>query len=99
MELASGYPGYNGRIPKEAAMLPAVLRSAGYITMALGKWHLTPVEDITPVGPFDQWPLGQGFDRYYGYHGSGDRPDTSRSFTRIITHWPGLQLSAGVAIT
>ena len=67
MELASGAPGYNGRIPKEAAMLPAVLRADGYSTMALGKWHLTPVEDITPVGPFDLWPLGQGFGRFYGF--------------------------------
>jgi arylsulfatase A-like enzyme len=67
MELARGYPGYNGRIPKEAAMLPAVLRSDGYSTMALGKWHLTPVEDITPIGPFDLWPLGQGFGRFYGF--------------------------------
>ncbi len=67
MELARGYPGYNGRIPKEAAMLPAVLRSEGYSTMALGKWHLTPVEDITPIGPFDLWPLGQGFGRFYGF--------------------------------
>jgi arylsulfatase len=48
-------------------MLPAVLRAEGYTTMALGKWHLTPVEDITPVGPFDLWPLGQGFGRYYGF--------------------------------
>ncbi len=70
MELASGHPGYNARIPKEAAMIPAVLRAAGYTTMALGKWHLTPVEDITPIGPFDWWPLGQGFDRYYGFMGA-----------------------------
>ena len=39
----------------------------GYSTMALGKWHLTPVEDITPIGPFDLWPLGQGFGRFYGF--------------------------------
>jgi arylsulfatase A-like enzyme len=70
MELASGYPGYDARIPKEAAMLGAVLRSRGYSTMALGKWHLTPVEDITPVGPFGLWPLGQGFDRFYGFMGA-----------------------------
>ncbi len=70
MELASSFPGYNARIPKAAAMLPAVLRSAGYITMALGKWHLTPVEDITPLGPFDRWPLGQGFGRFYGFMGA-----------------------------
>jgi arylsulfatase A-like enzyme len=70
MELASGFPGYNGRIPKEAAMLPAVLGSQGYTALAIGKWHLTPVEDITPIGPFDLWPLGQGFGRYYGFMGA-----------------------------
>jgi arylsulfatase A-like enzyme len=67
MELARSSPGYNGHIPKEAAMLPAVLRPEGYSTMAIGKWHLTPVEDITPIGPFDRWPLGQGFGRFYGF--------------------------------
>jgi len=67
MELASGRSGYHGHIPKSAAMLPAVLANAGYATMALGKWHLAPVEDITPIGPFDRWPLGQGFGRFYGF--------------------------------
>jgi arylsulfatase A-like enzyme len=70
MELASGFPGYNGRIPKAAAMLPSVLGAEGYTTMALGKWHLTPVEDITPIGPFERWPLGQGFGRFYGFMGA-----------------------------
>ena len=68
-ERATGYPGYNGRIPKDAAMLPAVLGEHGYATMALGKWHLTPDEHITPAGPFDRFPIGQGFDRYYGFMG------------------------------
>ena len=69
MERATGYPGYNGRIPKDTAMLPAVLRRHGYATMALGKWHLTPDEHVSPAGPFDRFPLGQGFDRYYGFLG------------------------------
>lgn len=67
MEWLSGFPGYHGRIPKEAAMLPAVLTQAGYSSMAVGKWHLTPVDEVTPIGPFDRWPLGQGFQRYYGF--------------------------------
>ena len=68
-ERATGFPGYNGRIPKDAAMLPAVLVERGYATMALGKWHLTPDEHITPAGPFDRFPLGQGFERFYGFMG------------------------------
>ncbi len=51
-------------------MLAAVLRSRGYSTMAFGKWHLTPIEDIAPIGPFGLWPLGQGFDRFYGFMGA-----------------------------
>ena len=80
MELARDLPGYNGRIPKEAATLPAVLGTQGYSTMALGKWHLTPVEDITPIGPFDLWPLGQGFGRFYGFLGGSDqyRPELTQ---------------------
>jgi arylsulfatase A-like enzyme len=69
MERATGFPGYNGRIPKDAAMLPAVLRANGYATMALGKWHLAPDEHISPAGPFDRFPLGQGFERFYGFLG------------------------------
>jgi len=67
MEFPNGYPGYNGHIPKEAAMLPAVLVEGGYNTMCLGKWHLAPTEHITASGPYDRWPLGQGFERYYGF--------------------------------
>lgn len=67
MERATGYPGYNGRIPKDSAMLPAILRENGYNTMCVGKWHLTPDEHTTPAGPFDLWPLGQGFERFYGF--------------------------------
>ncbi|MQA11633.1 MAG: sulfatase-like hydrolase/transferase [Pseudonocardiaceae bacterium] len=69
METSRGYPGYNGRIPKDAALLPAILAERGYTCFAVGKWHLTPAEQITPIGPFDQWPLGVGFHRFYGFHG------------------------------
>lgn len=67
MEFPNGYPGYNAHIPKEAAMLPAVLVERGYNTMALGKWHMAPPEHITASGPYDRWPLGQGFERFYGF--------------------------------
>ena len=67
MERATGFPGYNGRVTKDTAMLPMLLRNAGYNTMALGKWHLTPDEQTTPAGPFDRWPLAQGFERFYGF--------------------------------
>ena len=60
-------PGYTGRIPSSAATVARVLRDEGYSTMALGKWHLTPRYDRTASGPFDLWPLGQGFERFYGF--------------------------------
>lgn len=70
IEMSTGFPGYNGRILKDTAMLPAILKTAGYTTAAVGKWHLTPREEITPIGPFDRWPVGQGFERFYGFMGS-----------------------------
>jgi arylsulfatase len=66
-ERATGFPGYHARIPKESAMVPKVLGDQGWATYCLGKWHLTPDEHNGPTGPFDRWPLGQGFDRYYGF--------------------------------
>jgi arylsulfatase len=68
-ERATGFPGYHGRIPPDTAMLPAVLVDHGYATMAVGKWHLTPDEHVSPAGPFDRFPLGQGFERFYGFMG------------------------------
>lgn len=62
-----GFPGYDGRIPKSAATLPRVLKDNGYSTFAVGKWHLIPRWEQTAAGPFEQWPLGLGFERYYGF--------------------------------
>jgi arylsulfatase A-like enzyme len=62
-----GFPGYSGRIPKTAGTLPRLLRDDGYNTFAVGKWHLTPRFEWTASGPFDRWPLGMGFERYYGF--------------------------------
>jgi arylsulfatase A-like enzyme len=69
-ESALGFPGYTGRIPKSAATLPRILRDNGYNTMAVGKWHLAPQSDYSAAGPFDRWPLGLGFERYYGFLGA-----------------------------
>ena len=44
-----------------------VLRDDGYTTFAVGKWHLVSMENSSSAGPFDQWPLQRGFDRYYGF--------------------------------
>ncbi len=62
-----GLPGYTARIPRTAATLPRVLRDAGYSTFAVGKWHLAPRWEQSASGPFDRWPLGLGFERFYGF--------------------------------
>lgn len=62
-----GFPGYRGRIPRSAGTISRHLRDYGYNTFAVGKWHLTPYYEQSAAGPFDQWPLGLGFERYYGF--------------------------------
>ena len=72
-DLPTGYPGYTARMPRSAATVARILRDGGYSTFAVGKWHLTPRNDRTASGPFDTWPLGQGFERYYGFlHGDAN---------------------------
>lgn len=66
-DLPTTHPGYSGRIPPGTPTLPGVLRDAGWNTMAVGKWHLLPRGERGPAGPFDRWPLGLGFERYYGF--------------------------------
>lgn len=63
----SGYPGYRGKIAREAGTLPEMLRPHGYRSYMVGKWHVTPLTETGPSGPFDGWPLGRGFDRFYGF--------------------------------
>ena len=66
-ELASDWDGYVGKIPKSTATFAQVLSYYGYNTGAFGKWHNTPVTDITKMGPFDRYPTGLGFDYFYGF--------------------------------
>ncbi|MBI1196528.1 MAG: sulfatase-like hydrolase/transferase [Phenylobacterium sp.] len=63
----SGFPGYRGKIAREAGTLPEMLKPHGYRSYMVGKWHVTPLTETGPSGPFDGWPLGRGFDRFYGF--------------------------------
>lgn len=63
----TGFPHMLGHVSTRTATVAEVLRDQGYATMALGKWHLAPMEECSAAGPFDQWPLGRGFDRFYGF--------------------------------
>ena len=63
----TGFPNQLGHITNHAATLAEVLREEGYATLCVGKWHLAPMEQCSAAGPFDQWPLARGFDRFYGF--------------------------------
>ena len=69
VEFAAGFPGYNATIPHENGFLSEVLVRNGYATFAVGKWHLTPATEMTMGSPRDKWPLGRGFERFYGFMG------------------------------
>jgi arylsulfatase A-like enzyme len=66
-ERAVDWDGYTGVIPKSSATMAEVLRHYGYKTAAIGKWHNTPADQTTAMGPFDRWPTGHGFDYFYGF--------------------------------
>ncbi len=66
-DMCTGFPGYHGQVSLKAATLAEMLKPAGYSTFALGKWHLTRAREMTAAGPFGQWPLGRGFERFYGF--------------------------------
>jgi arylsulfatase len=74
VDMPTTHPGYTCRFPASAATLPRLLRDAGWSTMAVGKWHLVPRNDRTSAGPFSMWPLGVGFEKYYGFiHGDANQ--------------------------
>jgi arylsulfatase len=79
-ELSIGYPALNGIMGFEHGMLSEILLEAGYNTFAVGKWHLAPPEETTMAGPFGRWPLGRGFERFYGFMGG----DTDQWFPDLI---------------
>ena len=70
-EFSTGFSGYTASVPDDCAPLPTVLRDNGYSTAAFGKRHLTPDSQQGPAGPFDRWPVGWGFEYFYGFLGGG----------------------------
>lgn len=69
-----GWPSGRGAISHRAATIAEMLRETGYATFAIGKWHVAPTDEASAAGPFGQWPLGRGFDRFYGFmNGSTDQ--------------------------
>ena len=68
-EMATSAPGNNSIRPKEKAPIAETLKLNGYSTAQLGKCHEVPGWEVTPVGPFHQWPTGSGFEYFYGFVG------------------------------
>ena len=79
-EGSTGYPGGNGNIPFQNGFLSEILLHHGYNTYAIGKWHLTPADQISAAGPYERWPLGRGFERYYGFLGG----DTHQYYPELV---------------
>jgi len=68
-ELSTGYPGYNSVIGPESATVGTILKQNGFSTSWFGKNHNTPTYQYSTAGPFDQWPVGMGFEYFYGFMG------------------------------
>jgi arylsulfatase A-like enzyme len=101
-ELATGYPGYNSVISKDKATVAEILKENGYATSWFGKEHNTPSYETSQVGPFDQWPIGMGFEYFYGFVGGETnqwQPDLYRNTTRVYPHIgkPGYNLTTDMA--
>ena len=101
-EQATGFPGYNSIIGKDKATIGRILKDNGYATSWFGKDHNTPAFEASQAGPFDQWPIGMGFDYFYGFVG-GDtnqwQPNLFRNTTQIYPFEgkPGWNLTTGMA--
>lgn len=63
----TGFPNMRGRIAASAATIAELLQDKGFSTFCVGKWHLAPMREASAAGPFGEWPLQRGFDRFYGF--------------------------------
>ena len=79
-DLAMGFPGFNGRIPRSCGFVSEVLRGRGWATLAVGKWHLAPADETHAAASRERWPLGQGFERFYGFLGG----ETNQFFPELV---------------
>ena len=101
-EQATGFPGYNSIIGKDKAPIGRIMKDNGYATSWFGKNHNTPAFQASQAGPFDQWPVGMGFEYFYGFVG-GDtnqwQPNLFRNTTQIYPFEgkPGWNLTTGMA--
>ena len=99
--IANDFDGFSGVIPKTSATVAEVLKNYGYNTGCWGKWHNTPEEQITNKGPFEYWPIGYGFEYFYGFlagEASQYEPTLTRNTTEVTEHLPkGYHLTDDIA--
>jgi arylsulfatase len=90
-EQSTGYPGYDSVIGPENATIGTILQQNGYATSWFGKNHNTPSYRYSAAGPFDQWPVGMGFEYFYGFMGGESDQWTPYLFqnTTQISPWIG----------
>jgi arylsulfatase A-like enzyme len=69
-EAATGFPNANGHIPFECATVAEVLNESGFNTYMLGKWHLCAEDEMNMASSKRNWPVGRGFERFYGFLGA-----------------------------
>jgi arylsulfatase len=98
-EVPSGYPGYNMLWKKSTASIAEVLRDNGYSTAAFGKWHNTPYWEISPVGPFDHWPIALGFQYFYGFMAGMDSEFEPRLYENTSPVSPSKTVDEGYYFT
>jgi arylsulfatase A-like enzyme len=98
-EAANGFPGYNSLWPKSAASIAEVLKDNGYGTAAFGKWHNTPTWQASPIGPFDRWPTGLGFEHFYGFLAGYDNQYYPRLFRDTVPVEPPSTPQQGYSFT
>jgi arylsulfatase len=101
-EQSTGYPGYDSIITRDKATIGRMMKDNGYRTSWFGKDHNVPAFQASQDGPFDQWPIGMGFEYFYGFIG-GDtnqwQPNLFRNTTQIypFVGKPGWNLTTGMA--
>jgi arylsulfatase A-like enzyme len=87
-EQSTGYPGYDSVIGPENATIGTILQQNGYATSWFGKNHNTPSYQYSAAGPFDQWPIGMGFEYFYGFLGGESDQWTPYLFQNMTQIFP-----------
>ncbi|MDG4576198.1 MAG: arylsulfatase [Defluviicoccus sp.] len=85
-EQATGFPGYDSVITRDKATIGRILKDNGYRTSWFGKNHNTPAFQATAIGPFDQWPVGMGFEYFYGFMGGDTNQWQPANLARNTTY-------------